>query len=214
MQPKDAELDQPPPDLKALVARLDDGEVVAFPTETFYGLIARVDRPNALRKVFELKGRPPERALPVVVSTFGVARSLWSAIPADVEKLVARFWPGPLTIVLPAHPAVDMLITGGSDTVGIRVPGSDALRRLASLSGGALVATSANLADQPPARSCRDIYEYFGSQLVCAEGPPLPISKGSTVLLCTEWPPLILRQGEVSREVLADAIGVEPDLRN
>ncbi len=215
MQPKDkdTEIDHPP-GLTAIAKRLNEGEVIAFPTETFFGLLARIDRPKALRRIFALKGRPPERALPVIVSNNTVAKSLWSLVPAESESLINHFWPGPLTIILPAHASIDMLITGGGDTVGVRVPGRVETRELCALAGGALVATSANPADHPPARSCEDIARYFGDKVFCHQTPPLAPSKSSTVLQMTQWPPLILRAGEISRAELTSALGIEPDLRN
>jgi L-threonylcarbamoyladenylate synthase len=214
MQPKDAEIDQPPSEIQALAERLNQGEVIAFPTETFYGLMARVDRPAALRKVFAIKGRLPERALPVIASNKAVARLLWSACPPEALQLMDAFWPGPLTIVLPARLSVDMLITGGSDTVGVRVPGLAEARELAALAGGALVATSANPADEPPARSCDELDAYFGGEVECWDAGEMPPSKGSTVLQMVDWPPLILREGEISREQLAAVLGIDPALRS
>lgn len=214
MQPNDAELDQPPPELTVLAQWLDAGEVIAFPTETVFGLLARIDRPLALRHIFALKGRPPERALPVIAADPAAAFGLWSFRPPEADLLIDHFWPGPLTIVLPAHPSVDMLITGGSDNIGVRVPGLPVLRQLCAMAGGALVATSANPADQPPAMSREQVAAYFGDQIPCYAAPPLKPSRGSTILEMTQWPPLILRNGDVSAEQLEAVLGVRPAMRN
>lgn len=194
--------------LRVYAALLNEGEVVAFPTETFYGLLARIDRPAALQRIYSLKGRNFHAALPVMAADTMTAMSLWSETPEAARRLLPLFWPGPLTIVLPASDRVSEWVTGGAGTVGVRVPGSAAARGLCAMAGGALAATSANPSGQPPAMSPAEVRAYFGESITMAEGSVLPPSKGSTVLLMHQWPPRLARDGEVGRHLLEEALGV------
>jgi L-threonylcarbamoyladenylate synthase len=188
---------------------LNDGGVVAFPTETFYGLLARLDRPEALRRIFELKGRAEATPLPVIAADVNVARSLWREIPALAPRLTGKFWPGPLTLVAAAHERwLDSPAAAGTGTIGVRVPGSAAARGIAAMAGGLVAATSANPTNQLPAMSAAAVHAYFGDQVAVAAGPALPPSRGSTVLLLTEDPPRLLRDGDIPREAIEATLGL------
>jgi len=197
----------PPPLLRGYAEYLNQGAVLAFPTETYYGLLARLDRPEALARIFTLKGRPEGKPLPVIAADKDRACALWSKVDELAHKLIAEFWPGPLTIVLPASAIVPDRVTAATGKVGVRVPGSAAARGLAALAGGALAATSANPGNQPPAMSPAEVRAYFGDAVVIAEGPKLPPSRGSTVLDLSVRPPALLREGDVGREVLEIVLG-------
>jgi len=209
MNGQEPEIDQPPSLIRRFAQNLDDGEVVAFPTETFYGLLARIDRPQALARVFALKGRNFHQPLPVITADADTARRLWAQVPDPAEKLIEFFWPGPLTIVLPATDKVDNMVTGQTGKVGVRVPGSAAARGIAALAKQALAATSANPSDRPPARSAAEVRVYFDDDVIIAEGSELPPSRGSTVVDLSGWPPVLLRAGDISIERLQSALGVE-----
>ncbi|NLH50521.1 MAG: Sua5/YciO/YrdC/YwlC family protein [Myxococcales bacterium] len=209
------DIEQPPPLLASFAKRLNDGEVIAFPTETYYGLLARIDRPQALRRIFILKGRSAQVALPVIVADAGTAFSLWRDPPPAARLLTDRFWPGPLTLVSPAATdKVDPLITGDTGQVGVRLPGSAAARGIAAMAGGALVATSANPSRQPPATSAAEVAAYFGDQVAVADGPQLPPSRGSTVLSLAEWPPRLLRDGDLDYRHIETLLEVALTLGN
>jgi L-threonylcarbamoyladenylate synthase len=199
-------------DQNALLRRFADllraGEVIAFPTETVYGLLARVDSPAALQRIFELKGRRENNPMPVIVAEVEAALMMWVDVPAVAHRLIDALWPGPLTIVLPAARSVADLITGGTGAVGARVPGSAAARGITAMVGVPLVATSANPSGQRPAMSPAEVRAYFGDQLPVPEGPTLPHSKGSTVLDLRPRPPVLLREGEVSRARIESVLGV------
>jgi L-threonylcarbamoyladenylate synthase len=205
----DGSTDNPAPLLRPFAERLNDGQAIAFPTETFYGLLARIDRPAALARIFAWKGRPAQAALPVIAADAATARSLWRETPAAAARLIENFWPGPLTIVLPASERwASSPACGGTGNLGVRVPGSAAARGIAAMAGGALVATSANPSGQPPAMDPATVRAYFGDEVAIAEGPALPPSRGSTILSLAEWPPRLLREGEVGRAAIEQILGV------
>lgn len=214
MTEQEPERDQPLNLLRIYAQRLTDGEVVAFPTETFYGLLARIDRPQALARLFELKGRPADNPLPVIVADIRQTRALWREVPSPAQKLIDSFWPGPLTLVLSSVPALSELITADTGTVGARQPGSAAARGIAAMAGQALAATSANPADRPPATSPAQVRAYFGDAVTIADGPQLPASRGSTVIDLTQWPPVLVRAGDVPRQHIEKALGVNLEMRN
>ncbi len=194
--------------LRRFADQLRAGEVVAFPTETFYGLLARIDRPTALQHIFELKGRPANNPMPVIAADVASACALWAAVPEVAQRLIDAFWPGPLTLVLPAAADVSELITAGTAAVGVRVPGSAAARGIAVMAGAPLAATSANPSGRPPARSADEVRAYFGEAVSLSDGGVLSLSKGSTVLDLRPWPPRLVRDGDTERAGLEAVLGI------
>jgi len=138
-----------PSEIDRLGALLRRGGVVAFPTETFYGLGALARDPAAVERLARAKGRPDGKPLPLVAADAGMVQEV-AVLDGLARRLAERFWPGPLTLVLPARPGLPAPITGGTGTVGIRVPGSEVARALCRAAGGAIVSTSANPAGGPP----------------------------------------------------------------
>ncbi len=120
------------------------GKLVAFPTETVYGLGANALDPAAVRRIYDAKGRPPTSPLIVHVGSMEMARTLSSAWPATAEPLIARYWPGPLTLVVPKHDHVPDIVTAGLDTVGVRIPAHPVALRLIKEAGVPVAAPSAN----------------------------------------------------------------------
>jgi L-threonylcarbamoyladenylate synthase len=142
-----------PPDLDARVAAaaevLRRGGIVAYPTETFYGLGALARDAAALARLVSAKLRPEGKPLPLLAADAAQVGEV-ARLDGLAARLAAHFWPGPLTLVLPASPALDAAITAGGATVAVRVPGSEIARELARRAGGAIVSTSANLSGDPP----------------------------------------------------------------
>ena len=174
---------------------LDAGQVVVLPTDTVYGLAARLDRPGALATVFALKGRPPGLALPVLVGSPRQVHQVAAAWPAAAASLADRFWPGPLTLVVPALPEVGAAVGGGGGTVGVRHPRHDFVGALCRETGP-LAVTSANRHGEPPCTTAQAAAELFDGDLLVVDGgtcdaPP------STVVDCTQSPPSCVRQGAV-----------------
>jgi L-threonylcarbamoyladenylate synthase len=176
------------------LAALAAGRVVALPTDTVYGLAARLDRPGAVAEIFELKGRPDGLALPVLVGRWRQVRQVAATWPRDASLVAARFWPGPLTVVVPARPEVGALVGGDGRTVGLRRPRHHLVESLCK-SAGPLAVTSANLHGSPP---CTD------AESVAATFPGIEVIDGgrcdgvpSTVADCTASPPVCRREGGV-----------------
>jgi L-threonylcarbamoyladenylate synthase len=200
-------------ELDLAVRALRDGEVVAFPTETVYGLGANARNPAALEKVFELKGRP--RTHPLIVH-LDQARFLhrWAReVPPAAEKLAQRFWPGPLTLVLPRAPEVLDLVTGGQDSVAVRVPAHPMAQQLLTAFGGGLAAPSANRYGHVSPTRAEHVREEFGEAVrVILDGGECKVGLESTIVSCLDGGVRLLRPGAVTlallREVVADvAVG-------
>jgi L-threonylcarbamoyladenylate synthase len=184
-------------ELALAVAALEAGAVIAVPTDTVYGLAARLT-PAGVESLFALKGRPAELALPVIVGSIEGARTVASAWPAEAEALALRFWPGALTLVVPAPRAIASLVGGTGDSVGLRWPGHPVLNALCAALGP-LAVTSANRHGAPPATSVAQLIAAFASQA----GPALAVDGGrcrgapSTVVDCTADAVRCLRHGGV-----------------
>jgi L-threonylcarbamoyladenylate synthase len=186
------------PGLDAAAAVLKTGGTVAFPTESFYGLGADALDPEAVARVFRIKGRAESNPVLVLVDSVERALSLVAGAGTEVRALMARHWPGPLTLVLPAGPAVPPAITAGTGTVGVRVPGHPVTLALLRAASRALTGTSANRSGEPPPSRADEVaLQLPGLVDVILDGGPTAGGTGSTVADCTVWPPRILRQGPV-----------------
>jgi len=147
-------------EIEEAVEALRAGDLVVFPTETVYGLGANASNPVAVRKIFEVKGRPPDHPVIVHLDDPRYLHRWVSAVPPVAEQLAEKFWPGPLTLILPKADNVNDIVTGGQDSIGIRVPSHPMaqalLREFARLGSGAIAAPSANRSTAAPARSRRE----------------------------------------------------------
>ncbi len=194
-------VDPEQPDPRAIAAAaavLEAGGLVAFPTESFYGLGADALDADAVNRTFEVKGRPEQKALLVLVDSVEMAASLAAHIPDGARALMARYWPGPLTLVLEAAPRVPAALTGGVGTIGVRMPGHAVARALVHSAGRPVTAPSANPSEAPPPRTAAAVRQYFdGLVELILDGGATAGGTGSTVADCTDWPPRILRQGPV-----------------
>ena len=155
----------PQEEIDRAVEALRDGEVVAFPTETVYGLGADAQNPDAVRKVFELKGRPATHPLIVHIDHPRLLERWALSVPPAAAALAERFWPGPLTLVLRRAPAVDLAITGGQDTVAVRVPGHPVAQQLLRAFGSGIAAPSANRYGRVSPTRAEHVREEFGDAL-------------------------------------------------
>jgi L-threonylcarbamoyladenylate synthase len=191
--------DRPDPDTMATAgAVVEGGGLVAFPTESFYGLGADALDPGALTRVFEVKGRPENKPLLVLVDSVEMVESLAARVPDGARALMARHWPGALTLVLPAAGRVPAALTGGTGTLGVRMPGHAVARALVRAAARPITAPSANPTDAPPPLTAKAVREYFDGRIeLILDGGPTAGGAGSTIADCTVWPPRILRQGPV-----------------
>jgi L-threonylcarbamoyladenylate synthase len=184
--------------ISAAAAALRGGGVVAFPTETFYGLGAAMHREDALARIFRIKGRPDGKPLLVLVSSVAMAESV-AELPPAAHRFMERYWPGALTLVLPARPGVSSLITAGTGTVGVRHSAHRVPSALVERLGEPITAPSANPSGAPPpTRACEVLRAFAGGVDVVLDGGPTTGGLPSTVLDLTVSPPVVLRVGAVA----------------
>jgi L-threonylcarbamoyladenylate synthase len=199
------------PGLQRAADVLRRGGLVAFPTETVYGLGAHALDRDAVRRVFHAKGRPAADPLIVHVASVDDLAPLVSAVPDVVRRLAARFWPGPLTLVLPRSPAVPDEVTAGLDTVAVRVPAHPVARALIAAAAIPVAAPSANLFSRPsPTRAEHVLQDLEGRIDLLVDGGATPVGLESTVLALSADAPTILRPGAVTIEMLRELL---PDVR-
>lgn len=191
-----------PSNIEAAVAALSAGDLVAFPTETVYGLGADARNPEALRKVYALKGRPATH--PLILHLHSVDElSAWAAdIPAAAQRLAARFWPGPLTLVLRRAAGVPDELTGGQDTVAIRIPAHPVARALLAAFGSGIAAPSANRYGRVSPTRAAHVREEFPQDLLILEGGDCEVGLESTIVSLTGAVPRLLRPGVISRAAI------------
>ena len=190
------------PELTARVAEvallLRRGGVVAYPTETFYGLGALVTEPEALRRLAGAKLREGGKPLPLIAGDLAQVEAVASLAAPLARALAGSFWPGALTLVLPAAPGLDPLVRGGDGTVAIRVPGSEVARALALAAGAPLVSTSANFAGEPPPASPGDLSAALLARLDgVLDAGPAPGGVPSTIVVVSGDTVRLLRAGAV-----------------
>jgi L-threonylcarbamoyladenylate synthase len=189
----------PQDEIDQAVEALRDGQLVAFPTETVYGLGADAQNPDAVRKIFELKGRPASH--PVIVHVENVrALDRWALqVPPAAAVLAEKFWPGPLTLILRRAPAVDLAITGGQDTVAIRIPAHPVAQQLLRAFGSGIAAPSANRYGRISPTRPEHVREEFGDALgIVLDGGDCKIGLESTIVSCVDTVPRILRPGSIT----------------
>jgi len=185
---------------------IKEGEVVAFPTETVYGLGADARNPDAVKKVFEIKGRPPDNPLIVHIASKEMVREFTAEVPPDARTLMDRFWPGPLTLIFKKKPSVPDIVTAGLDTVALRWPSHPISQELIFRSSP-LVAPSANKSGKPSPTRAEHVVEDFGDEVNVINGGQTQIGLESTVLDVSEAPYTILRPGYIGKEDISTATG-------
>lgn len=174
-----------------------EGGLVAFPTETVYGLGANALDPAAVRRIFERKGRPSTSPLIVHAHSVAMARELVSNWPEQAESLAAAHWPGPLTLVLPKRKVIPDLVTAGLPTVGIRVPRHPVALALIREAGLPIAAPSANQFTHLSPTTAAHVREAFGPDLIVLEGGPSEVGIESTVVSLAGPKPVLLRPGAI-----------------
>ena len=184
---------------------LREGGVVVYPTETVYGLGCLPSDPDASQRVCEIKGRA-DKPLPLICADIEAARKVVDMSP-EAEKLAARFWPGPLTIVLPSRVKYSMWVMHGAKTLGVRVSPYPVAQKLVREAGGVIVSTSANISGDEPARSAEEAKRIFGNRVdVILDGGPSPGGESSTVVDLSGEEVWLLRKGPVSGKEIMDAL--------
>ncbi|MGD6776212.1 L-threonylcarbamoyladenylate synthase [Sutcliffiella horikoshii] len=204
------------PQIMEAAGLLKENEVVAFPTETVYGLGANALSDQAVLKIFEAKGRPSDNPLIVHISKLEQLTELVDNVPESAHKLMEAFWPGPLTLVLPKKEGVSQYVTAGLETLAVRMPDHPVARALIETSGLPLAAPSANLSGKPSPTTAKHVEEDLIHRIAgIVDGGATGVGLESTVVDCTAETPMILRPGGVTKEELEKVVGkvdVDPAL--
>ncbi len=184
--------------LDEAVARLRADELVVFPTDTVYGVGAHGLREEAVAKLFTAKFRPLHKAIPLLLADAADVAEVAQDVSDVARDLMARYWPGALTLVVAARPGLPPSLTAGEPTVAVRMPDCEVTRALARLLGAPLAATSANLSGASPAVTAQEAVAALGDRVALVlDGGPSPIGQASTVLDVTVYPPRVLRAGHL-----------------
>ena len=194
--------------LQAAGEILKRGGLVAFPTETVYGLGGDALNPSSSRRIYAAKGRPSDNPLIVHISCFEDIYRIASEIPEEAKRIAEAFWPGPLTMILPKSAEVPYETTGGLDTVAIRMPSHPAAQKLIRYSGGYIAAPSANTSGKPSPTVAKYVIEDMMDRIdAIIDGGEVGIGLESTIIDLTVSPPQILRPGYITQEKLSEVLG-------
>lgn len=186
---------------------LNSGGLVAFPTDTVYGLGAPAFQPNAVARLYAVKGRPRTKAIPILLNDAGALERVAQDIPPEAWLLAEKFWPGPLTIVLARKPTVPDVVTAGGENLAVRVPNHHFALRLIEAVGGALAATSANPSGRPDPVTAEEVLAYLGGRIeLILDGGRCPGGVPSTVVDVTRIPPVVIRRGAISQQEVEEQL--------
>jgi L-threonylcarbamoyladenylate synthase len=203
--------------LKDAAAALQAGNLVAFPTETVYGLGADASNQQAVARIYEVKGRPTDHPLIVHISSIDNLDKWAKDIPEYAVKLARAFWPGPMTLILPRTDLAKDFITGGQNNVGIRVPSHTValslLKEFEAQGGHGVAAPSANRFGKVSPTCADDVKtelsDYLNSNDLILDGGPSSVGVESTIINCTNTMPSILRPGGITADMISDLLGVQ-----
>ena len=189
------------------------GELLGLPTETVYGLAADASNERAVAKIFKAKGRPSHHPLIVHVASSNSVQQFASAVPDFAQKLMAQFWPGPLTLILPRREEMAAAAAGGQDSVGLRCPSHpialEVLKACAAKGVWGVAAPSANLFGRVSPTSAVHVQSEFGPELLILDGGECEVGIESTIVDCTRGVPVLLRPGQISRTQIEQACGLQ-----
>ena len=197
-----------PRGIKKAAQRVLRGGIIAFPTETFYGLAADALNEGALKKIFQVKGREEGKPLLLLVADKSWLKGLVQNISPLAERLMDRFWPGPLTLVFNASPQLSPLLTADTGKIGVRLSPHPVTQALVQAVGRAITGTSANLSGQPGTLTAREVFQSLGESLdAVLDGGKTAGGPGSTILDVSDPSPQIIREGMISRTELSPFLG-------
>ena len=187
------------------------GGLIAFPTETVYGLGADPHNTDAVERLFDAKGRDPSKAILLLIPSPHSLSSLVAHVPAPARILMDAFWPGPLTLVFQAKPGLSPRLLGGGHTLGVRLSNAPLVRELLDHLGGPITGTSANRSGAPPARSASDAAGQLGDRIdLILDGGPAPDRRPSTVVDVSGEGVQVRRAGPISSSQVWHALGSRP----
>ncbi len=202
-------------DVEEAVSVLKSGGIVAYPTETFYGLGAIAFNDTAVQKVFKLKGRDRKKPLAVLVAGTEMLRMLVVEVPLMAQKLIDAFWPGPLTLILPAKAGLPSYLTGEEGHIAVRVSSHPMAQALVQGVGQPITTTSANPSGKAPAINVQQVKEYFQDRLEgVVDGGELKAGSGSTLILVEGGAWSILREGRIGKNAITKLLRSEKGWEN
>ncbi|RKP49070.1 L-threonylcarbamoyladenylate synthase [Trinickia fusca] len=199
-------------------ALLDAGQLVAFPTETVYGLGGDAENPQAVARIYEAKGRPANHPVIVHLAPHGDPQYWVEHLPADAQRLIDAFWPGPLTLILKRAARIPAAVSGGQDSVGLRCPSHPVAQALLAAFGarrgghGGVAAPSANRFGHVSPTTAQHVRDEFGAGVHVLDGGACEVGIESTILDLSRGFPALLRPGRVTPHEIADVLGVAPRL--
>ena len=180
---------------------IKQGKIVIFPTETVYGIGTNGLDKNAVKKLYEIKQRPLNKPISLLVSNMEMVNLIAKDITETEYKIMRNFFPGPLTIILKKKDIVPYIVTAGQDTVGVRMPRGDVARKLVELAGVPIAAPSANKSGEPSGTNLQEIMKYFEGKVdYCIDGGDSELGLASTIIQVIDEKPMILRQGSITLE--------------
>ena len=200
-----------PQAIEQAARRIQAGELVGFPTETVYGLGADASSDTAVAGIFAAKGRPSDHPLIVHVASASQVSDYASEVPAFAEKLIAAFWPGPLTVILPRKPGVAAAAAGGQNSIGLRCPAHPVALAFLTACQTGVAGPSANRFGRVSPTTAQHVAQEFGDELLVLDGGPCQVGIESSIVDCTRGQPVLLRPGVLTRDQLQAACG-EPVL--
>ena len=187
------------------VEALRKGNIVAYPTETFYGLGVKFDMEDPLKKLYDMKKRPEEKAIPLIIGDKQLLPILTESVNSLAIPLMEKFWPGPLTLIFQAKNNLSEYITAGTHKIAVRIPGESFALHLAKAAPFPFTATSANLSGIPPAQDAETVIRYFGNKIdLIVDGGMTPGGLPSTIVDVTEEEIKILREGAINTGMLRE----------
>ncbi|MFZ5908102.1 MAG: L-threonylcarbamoyladenylate synthase [Nitrospirota bacterium] len=194
--------------LASALTILQQGGIVAYPTETFYALGVRFDLTGSLQTLYNIKKRPREKALPLIIGRREMLSLIAVPISRKTLSLLEKFWPGPLTLIMAAQKNLSEYLTAGTGTVAVRIPGQSFALALARAAGFPITATSANISGMPPATDAATVIQYFGNSIdLVVDGGETPGGSPSTIADVTGDDLRILREGAIKKERLYRFVG-------
>ncbi len=198
--------------IQEAAAILNSGGVCAIPTETGYGLAASIDSPNALERIYRIKRRPLEKPLLILANSVEQAPVKLSLLTGCARKIMDRFWPGPVTLLLPAIEGLHFALTGGTGRIGVRVPSHPVAMKLVRAVGRPVTATSANLSGERLTKTIPEVMEQLGSDPpdYFLDAGSIQEGPASTIVDASVLPPAIVRAGAVSPEDILDVCETVP----
>ncbi len=191
--------------LKEAIRVLERGGIVAFPTETFYGLGAKFNIENALEKLYALKKRPEEKPMPLIIGDMGMLAAIAANVSDTASALMNKYWPGPLTLLLKAKKGLSKYLTAKGDKIAVRIPGESIALHLVREAGFPITATSANISGMPPADDASAVLKYFGDKIdMIIDGGKTTGGQPSTIVDAFGKSIKVLREGAVSSSDIKD----------